>query len=86
MKWITRERPKFDRIACPWLISRFIDRAAEFLFAAADQVQDRAVTEGAIPYVVPGVELTHDGPLCSFDAMLYFARHELTQFVNEDLS
>lgn len=76
MKWITRERPKTDRIACPWLIARFIDDAPEFLFVPADQVQDRAEASGAIFYDVPGVELTHDGPLCSFDAIL--KKYELT--------
>jgi hypothetical protein len=70
MKWITRERPKIDRIACPWLIARFIDQAPEFLFVPPDQVISRAQATGAIPYDVPGVELTHDGPLCSFDAIL----------------
>lgn len=70
MKWITRERPKIDRIACPWLISRFIDDAPEFLFVPADAVQLQAAACGAIPYDVPNVELTHDGPLCSFDAIL----------------
>ena len=70
MKWVTRERPKIDRIACPWLIARFVDEAAEFLFVAADQVHVQAAASGVIPYDVPGVELTHVGPLCSFDAIL----------------
>lgn len=70
MKWITRERPKIDRIACPWLIARFINKSPEFLFVPADQVHSQALAAGAIPYDVPGVELTHDGPLCSFDAIL----------------
>jgi hypothetical protein len=70
MKWITRERPKIDRVACPWLIARFIDEAAEFLFVATDQVVAQARATGAIPYDGPGIELTHDGPLCSFDAFL----------------
>jgi len=70
MKWITRERPKIDRIACPWLIDRFVDDAPEFLFVPADQVMSVAASTGAIPYDVPGVELTHDGPRCSFDAIL----------------
>ncbi|MGQ0663300.1 MAG: chromate resistance protein ChrB domain-containing protein [Pseudomonadota bacterium] len=70
MKWITRERPKIDRIACPWLIGRFIDERPEFLFVAADKVMSEAARTGAIPYDVPGVELAHDGPLCSFDAFL----------------
>ena len=70
MKWITRERPKIDRVACPWLIARFVDDAPEFLFVPAEQVQSQAVALDAIPYDVPGVELTHDGPFCSFDAIL----------------
>jgi hypothetical protein len=70
MKWITRERPKVDRIACPWLIRRFVDRDAEFLFVPAAQVMGAAEREGAIPYDVPGVELGHHGPKCSFDAIL----------------
>jgi hypothetical protein len=70
MKWITRERPKIDRIACPWLIDRFIDRSPEFLFVAPDKVLAEAKRTGATPYDIPGVELSHDGPLCSFDAFL----------------
>jgi hypothetical protein len=70
MKWVTRERPKIDRIACPWLVARFIDQQPEFLFVAPDQVLATARSAGAIPYDVPGVELTHLGDRCSFDAML----------------
>ena len=70
MKWVTRERPKIDRIACTWLVLRFVDRDAQFLFVPPNQVTVVAEREGAIPYDVPGVELTHDGPLCSFDAIL----------------
>ncbi|MSP47706.1 MAG: chromate resistance protein [Alphaproteobacteria bacterium] len=70
MKWITRERPKIDRIACPWLVERFIDREAEFLYVPANQVRTIAAETGAIPYDVPDVELSHVGPLCSFDAFL----------------
>jgi hypothetical protein len=70
MKWITRARPKIDRIACPWLIRRFIDREAEFIFAAPADVVRLAGELGAIPFDVEGVELSHDGPLCSFDALL----------------
>jgi hypothetical protein len=70
MKWVTRERPKIDRLACPWLVARFVDRAPEFLFVPADRVLDVAKEAGAIPYDVPGVELTHVGELCSFDAFL----------------
>ena len=70
MKWITRERPKIDRVACPWLITRFIDRDAEFVFAPPSEVKRLAAETGAIPFDVEGVELSHDGPLCSFDALL----------------
>ncbi len=70
MRWITRERPKIDRVACPWLITRFIDPQAEFLFASPAEVSARATELNAIPYDVEGVELSHDGPLCSFDAFL----------------
>ena len=70
MKWVTRERPKIDRVACPWLISRFIDKDAEFLFVPPTEVKRVAAQTGAIPYDVEGVELSHDGPLCSFDAFL----------------
>jgi hypothetical protein len=70
MKWVTRERPKIDRIACPWLITRFIDREAEFLFVAPADVLATARDREAIPYDVPNVELSHIGELCSFDAFL----------------
>lgn len=70
MKWVTRERPKIDRIACPWLIARFIDKEPEFLYVPASSVLQVAQDTGAIPYDVPGVEMTHDGELCSFDAFV----------------
>jgi hypothetical protein len=70
MKWITRERPKIDRVACPWLIARFIDRDAEFLFVPPSEVARIAAESGATPYDVEGVELSHVGPLCSFDSFL----------------
>lgn len=70
MKWVTRSRPKVDRVACPWLIRRFIDPEAEFLYVAPDQVEAVAKREGAIPYDVPGAELGHRGPECSFDAII----------------
>jgi len=76
MKWITRERPKIDRVACPWLIARFIDKEPEFLYVPASQVMSEAQRTGAVPYDVPGVELSHVGELCSFDAFL--ARYDLT--------
>jgi hypothetical protein len=70
MKWITRERPKIDSIACPWLIARFIDDEAEFLYVPGDQVFLIAEETGAIPYDILGAELSHVGELCSFDAFL----------------
>jgi protein-tyrosine-phosphatase len=75
MKWITRERARVDRIACPWLISRFIDPAPVFLFVPAPEVLAAATREGAVPYDVPNVELGHHGPKCSFDA--FVERYEL---------
>lgn len=70
MKWVTRERPKIDRIACPWLIARFIDEQPEFLYVPAKDVSSVAEKTGAIPYDVPNVELSHVGEQCSFDAFL----------------
>jgi len=70
MKWVTREKARVDRIACPWLISRFIDKEPTFLFVPSDQVKQVAAREGAIPYDIPGVELGHHGERCSFDAFL----------------
>lgn len=75
MKWITRERARVDRIACPWLITRFIDTEPEFLFVPAGEVLELARREQAIPYDVPDVELGHRGPRCSFDA--FVERYEL---------
>jgi len=70
MKWVTRERVKVDRVACPWLIRKFIDPAAEFLFVPEDQVLEVAKREGATPYDVKGVEFGHHGKECSFDALV----------------
>jgi hypothetical protein len=70
MKWVTRERPVIDRIACPWLIARFIDTEPEFLFVPADRVLPVAEETGATPYDIPGVELTHVGDGCSFDTFV----------------
>jgi hypothetical protein len=70
MKWVTRARPKIDRIACPWLIARFIDPAAEFLYVPAGDVMKVAEETGATPYDIPGAEYGHVGELCSFDAFL----------------
>ena len=69
-KWITREHPKVDRVACPWLIERFIDREAEFLYVPADAVLREASRVGATPYDVPDAELGHHGEECSFDAFV----------------
>ena len=84
MKWVTRERPKIDRIACPWLVARFIDKAPEFLFVAPDKVKDTAQATGAIPYDVPGVALTHVGEECSFDTFLN--KYRLDQAALRDLA
>ena len=70
MKWITRERVKVDRVACPWLIRKFVDKQAEFLFVPADKVMDEAQHLGATPFDVKGVELGHHGKECSFEAIL----------------
>src|SRR5215472_5584379 len=70
MKWITRERVKVDRVACPWLIKKFVDGDAEFIFAPADKVMDEARRLDAIPYDVKNVELGHHGKECSFEAIL----------------
>lgn len=71
MKWVTRERVKVDRVACPWLIKKHVDPEAEFLFVPADQVMDVARRKGAEPFDVPGVELGHHGKECSFEAILH---------------
>lgn len=75
MKWVTRERPKIDRIACPWLVARFIDPLPEFLYVPSTDVLKVAQEQGAIPYDIPGVEYGHVGELCSFDAFL--KKHQL---------
>src|SRR5205809_4000779 len=70
MKWITRERVEVDRVACPWLIRKFIDTQAKFLFVAEDKILELAKREGATPYDVKGVEFGHHGKECSFDALV----------------
>lgn len=70
MKWVTRKNAKVDRIACPWLITRFIDPKAEFLYVAADEVTRVAAQQKAVPYDVPDVELTHHDGLCSFETIM----------------
>ncbi|MBI4809688.1 MAG: chromate resistance protein [Nitrosomonadales bacterium] len=84
MKWITRERPKIDRIACPWLIARFIDREPEFLYVPSGDVLRVAAETGAIPFDIPGVELSHEGELCSFDTFL--KKYGLTDPALQDLA
>lgn len=70
MKWVTRERPKIDRIACPWLVARFVDQNPEFLYVPGVDVMRVAAETGALPYDVPDVELGHHGDKCSFDAFI----------------
>ncbi len=70
MKWVTREKVKVDRVACPWLIRRFVDPGAEFLFVPPDKVMETAEREGATPYDFPGVELGHHDGRCSFEAIV----------------
>jgi hypothetical protein len=70
MKWITRSHVHVDRVACPWLITRFIDSEAEFLFVPASQIEKAAKETGAIPYDAPGVELGHVDGRCSFESII----------------
>ena len=70
MKWITREHPHVDRVACPWLIERFIDKQAEFMYVPAEQVETEAKRQGATPYDIKGAALGHHGAECSFDAFV----------------
>jgi hypothetical protein len=77
MKWITREYVKVDRVACPWLVRKFVDRDAEFIFVAPDKVMEEAKRLGATPYDVENVELGHHGKECSFEAIL--KKYELTK-------
>src|SRR5690242_575439 len=68
--WVTRERPKIDRIACPWLIQRFIDSHAEFLYVPSKDVFATAAEQKAVAYDIPGAPFEHDGDACSFDAFI----------------
>jgi len=77
MKWITRERPKIDRIACPWLIKNFVDREAEFIYVSKEIVFAKAEELNAIPYDIPGAEYSHEGDRCTFDFIL--KKHQLNQ-------
>ena len=84
MKWVTREHPKIDRIACPWLIARFIDKSPEFLYVPTARVMAVAAETGAVPYDVPDVELGHVGELCSFDA--FIKKYRLTDSALQKLA
>ena len=75
MKWITRERPKIDRIACPWLIKNFVDKDADFIYVAKEQVFNKAKEFDAIPYDIPGAEYSHYGEECTFDYIV--KKHEI---------
>jgi hypothetical protein len=76
MKWITREHPKIDRIACPWLIRNFVDGQAEFIYVPKDTVFEKAGELGAVPYDLPGAEYTHEGKYCTFDYIV--KKHNIT--------
>ena len=76
MKWITRARPKIDRIACPWLIKNFVDAEAEFIYAPANEVIEQSKKLGAVPFDIPGAEYTHVGDQCTFDYIV--KKHALT--------
>jgi hypothetical protein len=75
MKWITRERPKIDRIACPWLIKRFVDPEAEFIYVPKEKVFEEAEMQDAVPYDIPGAEYSHYGDECTFDYIV--KKHDL---------
>jgi hypothetical protein len=77
MRWITRERPKIDRIACPWLIRNFVDSDAEFIYVPKEAVFEKAKALNAIPYDIPGAEYTHEGERCTFDYII--KKHGLTE-------
>jgi len=76
MKWITRERPKIDRIACPWLIKNFVDKGAEFIYVPKEEVFLKATALKAIPYDIPGAEYSHYGDECTFDYIIQ--KHQLS--------
>lgn len=84
MKWITREHPKIDRIACPWLIKNFIDHEAEFIYAPKQQVFEKAKELEAIPYDIPGAEYSHVGEFCTFDYII--TKYQLSDAALEKLS
>jgi len=84
MKWITRERPKIDRIACPWLIKNFVDEDAEFIYVAKEKVFSKAKELNAIPYDIPGAEYSHEGDHCTFDFIM--KKHQISDPAVERLA
>jgi hypothetical protein len=84
MKWITRERPKIDRIACPWLIKNFVDKNAEFIYTPKEQVFEKAERLNAIPYDIPGAEYSHEGNFCTFDYII--KKHNITDPVVKQIA
>jgi hypothetical protein len=84
MKWITRARPKIDRIACPWLIKRFVDNDAEFAYVPFEQVKIKAIELNAIPFDIPDVEYTHYGDECTFDFIV--RKHKIKDAAIQTLS
>ncbi len=84
MKWITRERPKIDRIACPWLIKNFVDKEAEFIYVPTEQVFQKSKELNAIPYDIPGAEYSHEGEYCTFDYIL--KKHQLNDPVLQQMA
>jgi hypothetical protein len=84
MKWITRERPKIDRIACPWLIKNFVDAHAEFIYVPKEQVFAKAEELNAIPYDIPGAEYSHEGGFCTFDYIV--RKHNIADPAIEQLA
>jgi hypothetical protein len=84
MKWITRERPKIDRIACPWLIKNFVDSDAEFIYVPKEEVFKKAEQLNAIPYDIPGAEYTHEGEYCTFDYIV--KKHHLADPVIQQIA
>lgn len=84
MKWITRERPKIDRIACPWLLKNFVDKDAEFIYVSKEQVFAKAKELEAIPYDIPGAEYTHEGDYCTFDYIV--KKHNTTDLAIQQIA
>jgi hypothetical protein len=84
MKWITRERPKIDRIACPWLIKNFVEEEAEFIYVPKEQVFEKAKELNAIPYDIPGAEYSHYGDECTFDFII--KKHRIDDKVLQQLA